>query len=113
MPTAPTGTPSPIDVLISGMSQLQQVLLKQKAGDTMDLEAKAVVELSKLPEYTPESGATGFPGLLVPHRATSRELGFGGHRLVAKNSTGAQRAYGEYQSLSPMKRLSVKAVLTG
>ena len=64
VPTAPTGTPSPIDVLITGMSQLQQVLLKQKAGDTMDLEAKAVVELSKLPEYTPESGATDFQDYL-------------------------------------------------
>ena len=49
VPKAAPAAPSPIDVLITGMSQLQQVLLKQKAGDTMDLEAKAVVELSKLP----------------------------------------------------------------
>ena len=38
-PEASSGAtaPSPLDVLITGMSQLQQVLLKQKGGETLDL----------------------------------------------------------------------------
>ena len=112
VPTAPTGTPSPIDVLITGMSQLQQVLLKQKAGDTMDLEAKAVVELSKLPEYTPESGATDFQDYLYLTEQQVGSLASGATDWWQRTLQVAQRAYGEYQSLSPMKRLSVKAVLT-
>ena len=62
-PKDQAGSPSPLDVLITGMSQLQQVLLKQKV-ETMDLEPKAVQELAKLPEYTPESGATDFQDYL-------------------------------------------------
>ena len=44
--------PNPLEVLITGMSQLQQVLIRQKGGETLDLEPKAVSELAKLPEYT-------------------------------------------------------------
>ena len=63
-PPATASSPSPLDVLITGMSQLQQVLLKQKTGDAMDLEVKGVQELPKLPEYTPETGATDFQDYL-------------------------------------------------
>ena len=45
------------------MSQLQQVLLKQKS-DTIDIEGKAVSELVKLPEYTVETGAIDFQDYL-------------------------------------------------
>ena len=58
-----TSAPSPLDVLITGMSQLQQVLLKQKS-DTIDIEGKAVSELVKLPEYTVETGAIDFQDYL-------------------------------------------------
>ncbi|CAE7733563.1 unnamed protein product [Symbiodinium sp. CCMP2592] len=76
-----SAAPSPIDVLITGMSQLQQVLLKQRS-DVIDLEPKAVSELVKLPEYTAETGAIDF------------------------------QADAEYQTLSPVRRLSVAATLT-
>ena len=39
--------------MITGMTQLQQVLLKQK-NETIDLEPKAVQELAKLPEFAQE-----------------------------------------------------------
>ena len=107
-----TGTPNPLDVLITGMSQLQQVLLKQKGNDTMDLEAKAVVELSKLPEYTPESGATDFQDYLYLTEQQVGSLASGATDWWQRTLQVAQKAYGEYQSLSPMKRLSVKAVLS-
>ncbi|CAE7413089.1 GIP [Symbiodinium sp. CCMP2592] len=108
---AKQSAPSPLDVLITGMSQLQQVLLKQRGGDTMDLEAKAVVELSKLPEYTPESGATDFQDYLYLTEQQVGSLASGATDWWQRTLQVAQRAYGEYQSLSPMKRLSVKAVL--
>ncbi|CAE7314814.1 GIP, partial [Symbiodinium sp. CCMP2592] len=110
-PQPSSQTPSPLDVLITGMSQLQQVLLKQKGGDTMDLEPKAVVELSKLPEYTPESGATDFQDYLYLTEQQVGSLASGATDWWQRTLQVAQRAYGEYQSLSPMKRLSVKAVL--
>ncbi|CAE7694193.1 GIP [Symbiodinium sp. CCMP2592] len=109
--TARQAAPSPLDVLITGMSQLQQVLLKQRGGDAMDLEAKAVVELSKLPEYTPESGATDFQDYLYLTEQQVGSLASGATDWWQRTLQVAQRAYSEYQTLSPMKRLSVKAVL--
>eukprot|EP00439_Symbiodinium_sp_Y106_P048927 s3665_g6.t1 len=113
-PEASAGTtaPSPLDVLITGMSQLQQVLLKQKGGEALDLELKAVNELAKLPEYTPESGATDFQDYLYLAEQQIGSLASGAAEWWQKTLSVAQKAYSEYQSLSPMKRLSVKASLT-
>ena len=113
-PEASAGTtaPSPLDVLITGMSQLQQVLLKQKGGEALDLELKAVNELAKLPEYTPESGATDFQDYLYLAEQQIGRLASGAAEWWQKTLSVAQKAYSEYQSLSPMKRLSVKASLT-
>ncbi|CAE7291385.1 GIP, partial [Symbiodinium microadriaticum] len=99
-------------ILITGMSQLQQVLLRQKGGETLDLEPKAVSELAKLPEYTPESGATDFQDYLYLAEQQIGSLASGAGEWWQKTLAVAQKAYAEYQSLSPMKRLSVKAVLT-
>ena len=113
-PEASTGTsaPSPLDVLITGMSQLQQLLLKQKGCETLDLEPKAVNELAKLPEYTAESGATDFQDYLYLAEQQIGSLASGAAEWWQKTLSVAQKAYSEYQSLSPMKRLSVKASLT-
>ena len=110
-PQPSASTPSPLDVLITGMSQLQQVLLKQKTGDNMDLEVKGVQELPKLPEYTPETGATDFQDYLYLTEQQVGSLASGATEWWQKTLGVAQKAYGEYQSLSPMKRLSVRAVL--
>ena len=99
-------SPSPLDVLITGMSQLQQVLLKQKA-ETMDLEPKVVQELAKLPECTPESGATDFQDYLYLAEQQIGSLASGAGDWWLRTLKVAQKAYTEYQSLSPMKRLSV------
>ncbi|CAE7397602.1 GIP [Symbiodinium sp. CCMP2592] len=102
--------PNPLDVLITGMSQLQQVLLKQK-GETMDIEPKAVQELAKLPEYTPESGATDFQDYLYLAEQQIGSLASGAGDWWQRTLSVAQKAYAEYQSLSPMKRLSVQVTL--
>ena len=49
-----------MDVLITGMSQLQEVLKQW----TDVLEAKVVTELMKLPECTAETGAIDFQDYL-------------------------------------------------
>ncbi|CAE7806981.1 unnamed protein product [Symbiodinium sp. CCMP2592] len=87
-----SATPTPMDVLITGMSQLQQVLLKQRS-EVIDLEPKAVSELVKLPEYTAETGAIDFQDYLY----------------LAEQQIGC---VAEYQTLSPVRRLSVTATLT-
>ncbi|CAE7778026.1 unnamed protein product [Symbiodinium sp. CCMP2592] len=108
-PAEPVG-PSPIDVLITGMSQLQQVLLKQK-NDVMDLEPKAVSELVKLPEYTAETGAIDFQDYLYLAEQQIGTLASGAGDWWARTLRAAQTAYAEYQTLSPVRRLGVVATL--
>ncbi|CAE7279098.1 GIP [Symbiodinium microadriaticum] len=110
-PTTPASAPSPMDVLITGMTQLQQVLLKQKT-DMVDIEAKAVTELMKLPEYTAETGAIDFQDYLYLAEQQIATLAAGASDWWAQTLRVAQSAYAEYQTLSPVKRLSVSAVLT-
>ncbi|CAE7357932.1 GIP, partial [Symbiodinium sp. KB8] len=102
--------PTPLDVLITGMTQLQQVLLKQK-NETIDLEPKAVQELAKLPEYTPESGATDFQDYLYLAEQQIGSLSSSAGEWWQRTLRVAQKAYSEYQSLSPMKRLGVRVTL--
>ena len=78
----------------------------------LDPEPKAVTELAKLPEYTPESGATDFQDYLYLAEQQIGSLASGAGEWWQKTLAVAQKVYAEYQSLSPMKRLSVKAVLT-
>ncbi|CAE7297817.1 unnamed protein product, partial [Symbiodinium sp. KB8] len=106
-----TSAPSPLDVLITGMSQLQQVLLKQKS-DTIDIEGKAVTELVKLPEYTVETGAIDFQDYLYLAEQQIATLAAGASEWWAQTLKVAQAAYAEYQTLSPVKRLNVVARLT-
>ncbi|CAE7621651.1 unnamed protein product [Symbiodinium sp. CCMP2592] len=97
--------PSPIDVLITGMSQLQQVLLKQKS-DVMDLEPKAVSELVKLPEYTAETGAIDFQDYLYLAEQQIGTLASGAGDWWARTLRAAQVAYAEYQTLSPVRKVA-------
>ena len=93
------------------MSQLQQVLLKQKS-DTIDIEGKAVTELVKLPEYTVETGAIDFQDYLYLAEQQIATLAAGASEWWAQTLKVAQAAYAEYQTLSPVKRLNVVARLT-
>ena len=108
-PPAASSGPSPMDVLITGMSQLQQVLLKRDVGD---LEPKAVAELVKLPEYTAETGAIDFQDYLYLAEQQIGTLASGAGDWWARTLRVAQDAYSEYQTLSPVRRLNVKATLT-
>ena len=89
------------------------MLLKQK-GETLDLGAEGRTGACEAPRVHPGIGCDGLSGLSVPGGAADWQPSFGSlasqdwwQRTVAV----AQRAYAEYQSLSPMKRLSVKVVL--
>ena len=122
LPSAPTTTnapattaadpkePSPLDVLITGMSQLQQVLLKK--NEVMEIDMKGSPELPKLGEYTPETGAIDFQDFLYLVEQQIGSLASGAGEWWQKTLEVSQAAYCEYQALSPVKRLGVKAQLT-
>ncbi|CAE7801733.1 GIP, partial [Symbiodinium necroappetens] len=103
--------PSAMDVLITGMGQLQQVLLKQRS-DVVDLEPKAVSELAKLPEYTAETGAIDFQDYLYLAEQQIGTLASGAGDWWSRTLSVAQQAYAEYQTLSPVRRLNVVPSLT-
>ena len=103
--------PNPLEVLITGMTQLQQLLLKK--GDGLDLETKGLQELPKLAEYCPETGAIDFQDYLYLVEQQIGSIASGAAEWWQKTLEVAQQAYTEYQSLSPVKRLGVKAQLTG
>ena len=102
--------PSPLDILITGMTQLQQVLLKK--NEVMDLETKGTTELPKLGEYNPENGAIEFQDFLYLVEQQIGSLASGAGEWWQKTLEVSQAAYLEYQGLSPVKRLGVKAQLT-
>ena len=86
------------NVLITGMSQLQQVLLKQKT-EVIDVEDKAVTELMKLPEYTAETGAIDFQDYLYLTEQQIATLAAGASDWWAQTLRVAQSAYAEYLTL--------------
>ena len=92
------------------MAQLQQLLLRKNEG--MDLETKGITELPKLGEYNPETGAIEFQDYLYLVEQQIGSLASGAGDWWQKTLAVAQQAYGEYQLLSPVKRLNVKAQLT-
>ncbi|CAE7289297.1 GIP, partial [Symbiodinium sp. CCMP2592] len=102
--------PNPLEVLITGMTQLQQLLLKK--GEGLDVEAKGMPELPKLSEYSPETGAIEFQDYLYLVEQQIGSLASGAGEWWQKTLEVAQAAYTEYQALSPVKRLGVKAQLT-
>ncbi|CAE7349611.1 unnamed protein product, partial [Symbiodinium sp. CCMP2456] len=108
---ATSAPPSPMDVLITGMTQLQQLLLRQKP-EGMDLEPKAVQELAKLPDYAPETGALDFQDFLYLAEQQIGSLASGAREWWSRTLAVAQESYAEYQSMSPMRRLTVKPTLT-
>ena len=110
VPAGGSTGPSAMDVLITGMGQLQQVLLRK--NDIVDLEPKAVSELVKLPEYTAETGAIDFQDYLYLAEQQIGTLASGAGDWWSRTLSVAQQAYAEYQTLSPVRRLNVVPHLT-
>ncbi|CAE7275903.1 GIP, partial [Symbiodinium microadriaticum] len=106
----PKPEPTAVDVLITGMAQLQQLLLRKSDG--LDVEAKGTPELPKLGEYNPETGAIEFQDFLYLVEQQVGSLASGAGEWWQKTLQVAQAAYMEYQTLSPVKRLGVKAQLS-
>ncbi|CAE7455154.1 GIP [Symbiodinium natans] len=107
-PAAPS-SPSPMDIVLTGIGQLQQMLLKK--GDGLDVD-KASPNFPMLPDYTPESGAIDFQDwlYLVEQQVSAMAASAGEWWKQVMGS--ALEAYQEYQALSPIKRLGVKARLS-
>ncbi|OLQ09932.1 Copia protein [Symbiodinium microadriaticum] len=102
--------PTAVDVLLTGMAQLQQLLLKKNDG--LDVDAKGTPELPKLGEYNPETGAIEFQDFLYLVEQQVGSLASGAGEWWQKTLQVAQAAYMEYQALSPVKRLGVRAQLS-
>ena len=73
---------------------------------------KGTPELPKLGEYTPETGAIDFQDFLYLVDQQIGSLASGAGEWWQKTLEVAQAAYAEYQALSPVKRLGVKAQLS-
>ena len=107
-PAAPS-SPSPMDIVLTGIGQLQQMLLKK--GDGLDVD-KASPNFPMLPDYTPESGAIDFQDwlYLVEQQVSAMAASAGEWWKQVMGS--ALEAYQEYQALSPIKQIGVKARLS-
>ena len=73
----------------------------------MEVDAKASVELPKLPDYSPENGAMDFQDYLYLVEQMVGSLASGAGDWWKQALQVAQEAYDKYQKLSPIKRLSV------
>ena len=107
---ATSSNPSPIEIVLSGMGQIQQLLLERQRGSVGDLE-KSTVDLPVLPEYQEEQVLQIFRigclclGKMIGALASDAATWWSG------TLKAAEAAYKEYMSKSPIERLSVKAVL--
>ena len=107
---AALSNPSPIDVVLSGMGQIQQLLLERQRGSVGDLE-KSTVDLPVLPEYQEEQGASDLQDWLFVSGQMIGALASDAATWWSGTLKAAEAAYKEYMSKSPIERLSVKAVL--
>ena len=110
--SAPTAT-SPLEALVAGMAQIQQVLLKGKGGNEGSEydPSKAVAEFPKLQENSAESGAIDFQDWLYLVEQQVGSLAAGASTWWAAMLDAAMKPYGKYQSSTPIQRLSVTSEL--
>ena len=114
-PRASTPSPtSPLETLVAGMAQIQQVLLKGKDNnDSSEYDpSKAVAEFPKLPDNSPESGAIDFQDWLYLVEQQVGSLASGASLWWAGMLDAAMKAYGRYQSATPIQRLAVASELS-
>ena len=105
---------SPLDTLVAGMAQIQQVLLRGKGGaEASEYDpSKAVAEFPKLPENSPESGAIDFQDWLYLVEQQVGSLASGASSWWAGMLEAAMKAYSRYQAATPIQRLSVTSELS-
>ncbi|CAE7666959.1 GIP, partial [Symbiodinium necroappetens] len=113
MVAAPTTGGNPLETLVAGITQIQQVLLRGKAsGETSEFDpSKAVSEFPKLAENTPESGAIDFQDWLYLVEQQVGSLAAGASTWWTGMLEAAMQAYSAYQAATPIQRLTVKAEL--
>ena len=95
------------------MAQIQQVLLKGKGGNESSEydPSKAVAEFPRLQENSAESGAIDFQDWLYLVEQQVGSLAAGASTWWAAMLDAAMKAYGKYQSSTPIQRLSVTSEL--
>ena len=96
------------------MAQIQQVLLKGRDNnDSSEYDpSKAVAEFPKLPDNSPESGAIDFQDWLYLVEQQVGSLASGASLWWAGMLDAAMKAYGRYQSATPIQRLAVASELS-
>ena len=108
-----TAAPNPLETLVAGITQIQQVLLRGKPpGESSEFDpSKTVVEFPKLPENTAESGAIDFQDWLYLVEQQVGSLAAGASTWWAGMLEAAMQAYSSYQAATPIQRLTIKAEL--
>ena len=100
---------SPIDVLVQGMRQLQQVYLDKRVGTEAE-HLKGSVELPLLPDLVGETGVE-FSDWLYVAEQTIGSLTDSAASWFARTMICVKEAYGRHQVASPLERLTVAPVV--
>ena len=96
---------APLDLLVQGMRQLQQVYMDKRGGTEVE-NLKGVTELAALPELTGETGVE-FRDWLYVAEQTIGAMSDSAAQWYEKTLACAKEAYTRYQLASPLERLSV------
>ncbi|CAE7296203.1 GIP, partial [Symbiodinium sp. KB8] len=104
---------NPLETLVAGMTQIQEVLLKGRSGgETAEYDpSKSVAEFSKLKENSTESGAIDFQDWLYLVEQQVGSMASGASVWWNGMVAAAMAAYGRYQASTPIQRLSISAEL--
>ena len=101
---------SPLDLLVQGMRQLQQVYLDKK-GSAETETMKGSLELQALPDLLGETGVE-FSDWLYVAEQTVGSLSDSAASWFEKTLKCAKEAYQKHQLATPMERLSIAPTLT-
>ena len=96
---------APLDLLVQGMRQLQQVYMDKRSGTETE-NLKGVTELAPLPELTRETGVEFCDWLYVAEQ-TIGAMSDSAAQWYERTLACAKEAYARYQMASPLERLSV------
>ena len=104
---------NPLETLVAGMTQIQEVLLKGRSGgDTAEYDpSKSVAEFPKPKENSTESGAIDFQDWLCLVEQQVGSMASGASVWWNGMVAAAMAAYGRYQASTPIQRLSISAEL--
>ena len=95
---------SPLNILVQGMRQLQQVYMEKKGG--ADHEALKSTELPALPELTGDTGVE-FSDWLYVAEQTIAAMSDSASLWYEKTLACVREAYSRYQVASPLERLTI------